>query len=106
MYWAAISLPRRPGPRPSRRSSERNLTWARIFSGSIEASAALTAGGMVWAGAMAAMESRDAARVTTERMRVWIKGNGSHSWILLLCVTSLIAFAGCDVDAVDSGRIF
>src|SRR5271168_704680 len=49
MYLAASSLPRRPGPRPSRRSSARNRTWARIFSGSTEASAAWTAGGIAWA---------------------------------------------------------
>src|ERR1700758_3861105 len=84
MYWAAISLPRRPGPRPSRRSSARNLTWARIFSGSMEASAALTAGGMVWAGALAEMVSRNAASATAKRIWDWIEGNGFGLLKLLL----------------------
>src|SRR5712692_2944818 len=34
MYSAAISPPRWPVPRPSRRSLARNLTWARILSAS------------------------------------------------------------------------
>src|SRR5271156_994227 len=70
MYWAAISLPRRPGPRPSRRSSARKRTWARIFSGSMEASAALTAGGMVWASALMERARNEAAREADGRMRI------------------------------------
>jgi hypothetical protein len=46
----------------------------------MEASAALTAGGIVWAGVIAEMERRNAATATAERMRVWIWGNGTYSW--------------------------
>jgi hypothetical protein len=49
----------------------------------MEASAALTAGGMdwvlVWASTLAERVSRDAARATAERMRVWRQGKGSYS---------------------------
>src|ERR1017187_1579831 len=45
MYSAAMSPPRCPVPRPSSRSCARNLTWARIFSESIEAIACSAAGG-------------------------------------------------------------
>src|ERR1700761_3882687 len=68
MYLAASSLPRRPGPRPSRRSSERNLTWARMFSGLMEASAALTAGGMFWARAATEKARREAVTAVERRV--------------------------------------
>src|SRR5260221_14718866 len=45
MYFAAISPPRCPVPRPSSRSSDRKRTCARIFSGSTFFMAALAAAG-------------------------------------------------------------
>ena len=45
MYSAAMSPPRWPVPRPSRRSCERKRTCARICSGSIFSNAEIAAGG-------------------------------------------------------------
>ncbi len=45
MYSAASWSPRVPGPRPSSRSSDRNRTWARIFSASMDSAAARAADG-------------------------------------------------------------
>src|SRR5271170_5597469 len=71
MYFAAISLPRNPGPRPSSRSSARNLTCARIFSPSIDASAAFTAGGMDCA--ISAPERQKTEATTATAKRIFIK---------------------------------
>jgi hypothetical protein len=45
----------------------------------MEASAALTAGGMAWARALAERMRNDAARAEAERMRVWMRGKGWYS---------------------------
>src|SRR5713226_1973576 len=84
MYSAAMSPPRWPVPRPSRRSWERKRTWVSMLSGRMLCMAAIAAGGRCEPKCFSArgfggfpcadtakIENRKAARTAILRMFKW-----------------------------------
>src|SRR5438093_6582667 len=74
MYSVARSPPRAPTPRPSRRSLERNFTWARMRSPAIS---------VIWADATA-----EVSRISNSL------GNGVPACVLLQARMPVLLFLG------------